>query len=503
MAGIRGSDESIGRRLTGFMVVGFLALLAVGLAAAWTTSRGQTHIRWLAHSYEVQNAILDARQTIERGETSRRGYLLAPRQTDFLAIYRNSANAVPLRLKHLRRLVRDNPEQTALYRLLLAQMQRLAAIREHSLDLIAAGRVVEARGAFDTEHSAVPMADIRETLDRMSAAEQKLLDVRERDVVDSERMFYAVLVLSAVLLLIVAITSLATVLGYTRDLGRSRDALASLNAHLEEMVADRTQDLTRANEEIQRFAYIVSHDLRSPLVNVMGFTAELEAAAGSLRTLVDRVEAEAPALASPDAALAAREDLPEAIGFIRSSTQRMDRLINAILQLSRYGRRVLSPERLDVSAIVDQVRDTLAHRLAEAEAVLEVSGRLPDVVSDRFSIEQVLSNLIENAVKYLRPGVPGRIVVSGRYEGTRVVYEIADNGRGIAASDHARVFDLFRRSGAQDRPGEGIGLATVRALVFRLGGLIDLTSTLGEGTTFRLSFPRTLAHSDNVQDTPQ
>jgi signal transduction histidine kinase len=378
-------------------------------------------------------------------------------------------------------------------------VQRLAAIRERLLDLIAAGRVAEARAAFDTEHSVMPMATIRDTLDEMSTAEQKLLDVRERDVVDSERMFYAVLVLSAVLLLIVAITSLLTVLGYTRDLGRSRDALTSLNANLEEMVAHRTEDLTRANEEIQRFAYIVSHDLRSPLVNVMGFTAELEAATGSLRALIDRVEAEAPALASQEATLAAREDLPEAIGFIRSSTQRMDRLINAILQLSRHGRRVLSPERLDVSAMVDQVRETLAHRLAEADAVLEVSGRLPAVVSDRFSIDQILSNLIENAVKYLRPGVPGRIVVSGRYEGARVVYEIADNGRGIAESDHARVFDLFRRSGAQDRPGEGIGLATVRALVFRLGGLIDLTSTLGEGTTFRLSLPRTLDRQDKPQ----
>ncbi|MEH3047501.1 sensor histidine kinase [Sphingomonas adhaesiva] len=503
MAGDGRNDDSIGRRLTGFMVVGFLALLAVGIAAWWTTSRGQTHIRWLAHSYEVQNAILDARQTIERGETSRRGYLLAPAQRDFLAIYRNSAHAVPARLKHLRRLVRDNPEQSALYARLLMQMQALAVIRERSLDLIATGRVAEARAAFDTEHSALPMAMIRDTLDQMSAAEQRLLAIRERDVIDSERMFYAVLVLSGVLLLIVAITSLLTILGYTRDLSRSRDALATLNAHLEEMVTERTADLTRANEEIQRFAYIVSHDLRSPLVNVMGFTAELETAATPLRALVDRVAAEAPALADEAATLAAREDLPEAIGFIRSSTQRMDRLINAILQLSRHGRRTLAPERLDVAAMVDQIGETLAHRLTEADAVLEVSGRLPTVVSDRFSVEQILSNLIENAVKYLRPGVPGRITVRGRHEGARIIYEIADNGRGIAAADHARVFDLFRRSGAQDRPGEGIGLATVRALVFRLGGLIDLTSTLGEGTTFRLSLPLALAPHDKIQDKPQ
>jgi signal transduction histidine kinase len=114
------------------------------------------------------------------------------------------------------------------------------------------------------------------------------------------------------------------------------------------------------------------------------------------------------------------------------------------------------------------------------------------VISDRFALDQVFSNLIENAVKYLRPGVPGRIVVSGRRDSERVVYTVADNGRGIDPRDHARVFDLFRRSGAQDTPGEGIGLATVRALVFRLGGIIALESNLGQGATFTLSLPLTL-----------
>ena len=121
-------------------------------------------------------------------------------------------------------------------------------------------------------------------------------------------------------------------------------------------MTERTADLTRANDEIQRFAYIVSHDLRSPLVNVMGFTAELETATGQLRALVDRAEAEAPHLLASDDAAAAREDLPEAIGFIRTSTQKMDRLINAILQLSRQGRRVLMPAPVDVASVVEDDR---------------------------------------------------------------------------------------------------------------------------------------------------
>ena len=118
-------------------------------------------------------------------------------------------------------------------------------------------------------------------------------------------------------------------------------------------MSERTADLQRANDEIQRFAYIVSHDLRSPLVNVMGFTAELEAATKPLADLVDRIEAEQPDLLTKEAALAAREDLPEAAASSASSTQKMDRLINAILKLSREGRRVLTPEPIDLAALVE------------------------------------------------------------------------------------------------------------------------------------------------------
>ena len=492
-------DKGIGRRLRGVMVVAFLALILAGGAAVWMTGRSQQHIRAVSHTYEVENAVLDARQLLERGETTRRGYLLAPGQRDFLAIYRRSAQALPDALKRIRRLTSDNPVQVAYYATLLDQVRRLVVLREESIARITAGDVAGARAAFDVEHSALPMASIRATLDRMAREERRLLTIRERDVATSERMFYVVLAVAGILLAVAVVASLLTVLGYTRDLARSHDALRALNAGLEDRVTERTADLTRANEEIQRFAYIVSHDLRSPLVNVMGFTAELESATGQLSQLVDRVEAEAPQLLTDDARFAAREDLPEAIGFIRTSTQKMDRLINAILQLSRQGRRALAPERLDIAEMVGQIRETLAHRLADADATLEVEGDLPEIVSDRFSIDQILSNLIENAVKYLRPGVPGRIVVRGHCEGSRAVFEIADNGRGIDPRDHARVFDLFRRSGTQDRPGEGIGLATVRALVFRLGGLIDLSSALGEGATFRLSLPLTYASQETVE----
>ena len=293
--------------------------------------------------------------------------------------------------------------------------------------------------------------------------------------------------------MIVGAGSIWVILRYTKDLTRSRDELRLLNEDLEGAVRERTSDLQRANDEIQRFAYIVSHDLRSPLVNVMGFTAELESAAVRLGAMMDRVETKAPDLIERDALLAAREDLPEAIGFIRTSTQKMDRLINAILRLSREGRRPITPERLDMDALVGNIVDTLRHRIDELGVEVAIGANLPDITCDRLAIEQIISNIVENAIKYLNSGRGGRVEIRGHTESGRAIFEIADNGRGIDRKDHERIFDLFRRSGQQDQPGEGIGLAHTRALAYRLGGTISVESELGRGATFRVNLPITYA----------
>ena len=272
---------------------------------------------------------------------------------------------------------------------------------------------------------------------------------------------------------------------------READAVGAELAAAAATRAKREQDLQEANDEIQRFAYIVSHDLRSPLVNIMGFTTELEA----LRDDVfDRLAALRAAVAAPDGAAAARDgelkaDFDEAIGFIKASISRMDRLINAILRLSREGRREFKPEPVDMGALAAAIRGSMTSQ-AEAAGATVTLGDLPPVVSDRLALEQIFSNLVDNALKYLQKGRPGEVILSGYQDGRSVVYEVRDNGRGIEEKDRARVFELFRRAGAQDRPGEGIGLAHVQTLIRRLGGTIGLTSRFGQGSVFTVTLPR-------------
>jgi PAS domain S-box-containing protein len=242
---------------------------------------------------------------------------------------------------------------------------------------------------------------------------------------------------------------------------------------------DAEAELKESNEEIQRYAYIVSHDLRAPLVNIMGFTGELEA-------VRDEIVAE---LGDNPKREAIERDFVEAISFIKAAINKMDSLINAILRLSREGRRTFRPEALDMAQLLQGLADAQRHQ-ADAVHAEVVIGEMPLLVADRLAVEQIFGNLIDNAIKYLAPGRPGRIEISGEKIGSRVRFEVRDNGRGIAPQDHARVFELFRRSGTQDKPGEGIGLAHVRTLVRSLGGRIDLASELGIGTTFIITMPQ-------------
>jgi PAS domain S-box-containing protein len=238
-------------------------------------------------------------------------------------------------------------------------------------------------------------------------------------------------------------------------------------------------ELRDSNEEIQRYAYIVSHDLRAPLVNIMGFTSEIEAAREDIRGALGQ----APDAGRIDA------DLAEAIGFIKAAIGKMDGLINAILKLSREGRRAFHPEPLAMTEVVQGLADAQRHQAEAAGATVAVAP-LPGIVADRLAVEQIFGNLIDNALKYLDRERPGRITVTAVEAGPWVRFAVADNGRGIAPQDHVRVFELFRRAGMQDRPGEGIGLAHVRTLVRALGGRIDLASQPGAGTTFTVTLPR-------------
>ncbi len=227
------------------------------------------------------------------------------------------------------------------------------------------------------------------------------------------------------------------------------------------------------------------------LINLKGFAGELHTACDVLQATLPAV---LPHLAAPQRADVSRtldEDIPEALGFIDTAVTRMDHLIRAILHLSRLGRRELFLEPLDMRALVQGTVQTLAHQIAQRQVQVTIDP-LPTVIADRTAMEQIMGNLLANAVAYLEPGRPGEVGVTAERRSEVTVFHVRDNGRGIAAEDIPKVFEPFRRVGRQDVPGEGMGLAYVQMLVRRHGGDIRCHSTLGVGTTltFTIAYQR-------------
>ncbi|HQT15558.1 CHASE3 domain-containing protein [Reyranella sp.] len=483
--------SSFARRTIAFLTAGVLALLAIVAVSAWLSVRTAQHAEEAVVERDIRALTTNLLAATIDAETGQRGYLLTGE-----ARYLNPFERAQPRLRGdvaaLRKLVAGDPAQLAAVDELSEVLDAKMAELTETIEQTKAGQRDAAIQTVLSDRGRLLMEKARTQLAHLISTAESRVAARLEAVTEGAEILTWVTAAGSFLIVLFAAGASWTVMNYTRELMAARIELQALNAGLEERVAERTEALTRANDEIQRFAYIVSHDLRSPLVNIMGFTSELEAAMKAVgpyvagdTTLADK------------ARLATEEDIPEALRFIRASTGKMDGLINAILKLSREGRRELRPEPVDLVTLFKNAAASVRHQTDEVGAEIAVPSSAPALVTDRLAMEQVVGNVVDNAVKYLARERPGRIVITTGETTRRVHIDITDNGRGIAEQDHERIFELFRRAGAQDRPGEGIGLAHVRALVRRLGGDITVQSELGSGTTFRIDLPRRLRVNEN------
>ncbi|HLP76734.1 MAG TPA: PAS domain S-box protein [Candidatus Paceibacterota bacterium] len=254
----------------------------------------------------------------------------------------------------------------------------------------------------------------------------------------------------------------------------------------EEKLASLAQTLAEKNKELETIVYIASHDLRSPLVNIQGFSRELTHSLDVLRSKL----APGGSLQHDDAELkrALLEDIPEALEYIQAGVTKIDTLLAGFLRYSRLGRASLKIDRIEMNSMLAGIIQAMEFQLKEAGASVQV-GLLPDCVGDSTLISQVFSNLIENAVKYRSPSRPCRVTVSGRVENDEIIYEVRDNGIGIAREHQAKVFEIFHRLNPAASDGDGLGLTITQRIMERHGGKIWLQSEAGQGAVFFVSLP--------------
>lgn len=477
---------------------GLVVLTAISAGSVYLVNKARDDNKWVVHTIEAENQINALLLEIRRAESAARGYLLT-QGTDFKADHEKAVAAIVPALDRLTRLIGDNPAQRASIEKLSAAIETRLGQFAQELDFIAQGHPDKAAALVREMASTDTTAAIGSVAAAMIQQEERLFRLRTENADRSQTLAASMTGIGSGLVVLLSLISIWLVRRSAQGRDEAETRLRDAYANLEAVVDERTADLREANNEIQRFAYIVSHDLRSPLVNIMGFTSELEELGGDIFRRIGGL-AHAPADGPPlahgapgEIALEGTdkqlsEDFSEALGFIKSSIGKMDRLISAILNLTREGRREFQPVKIDTRELIETMVSTLAHQAAEAQAEIHVEP-LPNIISDRLALEQIFSNLIDNALKYLKNGVPGEIRIRGRTKLGYAIFEISDNGRGIDPKDHQRIFDLFRRAGTQDKPGQGIGLAHVRALVRRLGGTMSVSSELNTGSTFTITLP--------------
>jgi PAS domain S-box-containing protein len=272
----------------------------------------------------------------------------------------------------------------------------------------------------------------------------------------------------------------------TRDLTERRRTEEEVRRRAAELEA-LNRELAQKNTENEMFVYSVSHDLRSPLVNLQGFSRELDKACRGLAELfaLDTVPT--------DVRLRGQTILDgkvaKSVGFIQTAVTRLSNIIDALLRLSRAGRVDYRWETVDVSQVVTQVVRAAQVTITERGATVTV-GDLPPAWGDRTAIEQVFGNLVGNALTYLDPARPGLIEIGALEpaDGGRT-YFVRDNGLGIAEGHRQKIFQAFQRAHPGVGSGEGLGLAIVARVVERHHGRVWVESTPGAGSTFFITLP--------------
>lgn len=473
------------------LLVGLVALLGIIGANIWLVERSQGYFDEVIEARIARRVAVDLRSQLQDLETGQRGFIITE-DPAYLEPYNAALPLVDEQIARLREILGPYPEAQEPLDTLEADIALKIGELNRTIGEVRAGNRDAAIALISTNEGKQAMDRIRGFVDGLiEAVDNRLTEgvANQRGTLDGLRW---ISIIGGLVILTVVSGAFWAVFSYTTELSKARREVELANSGLEERVRERTADLGKANEEIQRFAYIVTHDLRAPLVNIMGFTSELETSIVALRTYMEKrpVEADPNFIEAREAAV---EELPEAISFIRAATRKMDGLINAILKISREGRRQLKPELVDIREVAETSSSAVHHQLADNGGVIETDIRVGKLHTDRLSIEQVLGNLLDNAIKYQEPERPLKVSIRAKHApGNRVEIEVEDNGRGIADTDHERVFELFRRSGKQSQPGEGIGLAHVRTMVRSLGGDVTLRSTFGQGTTFIINLPRDL-----------
>jgi signal transduction histidine kinase len=244
--------------------------------------------------------------------------------------------------------------------------------------------------------------------------------------------------------------------------------------------------LVEKNKELENYVYVTSHDLRSPLVNIQGFSTRLKKHTDKIGELVSVSEFDQTTKDSLDELI--KQKIPHTLEYIFNSVGKMERMLNSLLQISRTGRVAMNIQQIKMHGLISKVIHTVEYQLQELKAIVDIQD-LPDCYGDEAMLNQLFSNIITNAIKYRDDQRQLKISISGVSRYKKVLYRIMDNGIGIPKEHLEKIWYVFYRVDNRNVPGDGIGLSVVKRIVEKHQGRIWVESTERYGTTFFIELP--------------
>ncbi len=481
--------------------LGFLLVLAVVLANALVAYDAQQQLARATHAVtQTHERIVGMAQLLEavlNAETGQRGFIIT-RAIEFLEPYHQNEQTVMPQLNKLTVMLADDAESRALH----AQLEPLIAGKlgelQAAIKLMESGQSEAARAAVSSQRGRHFMDQIRALLTRIEQRQVALRQTRiaERNVL----MQRALLTIFAGMLLTITVIGIAYSLS-RRELAiiaQNKANLEAANARLETRVEERTaqlnlanQELTRSNRELQDFAFVASHDLQEPLRKIQAFGDLLKQDYGGVLG----------------------DEGCDFIQRMQNASRRMDRLIKDLLAYSRVTTKAQPFAPVDLNQITQEALNDLEARIKQTGGQVTI-GALPTIEADALQMHQLLQNLIGNALKFHRLGVPPIVTVTSAVSEEKAAEDeashstsappmceipmceitVTDNGIGFDEKYLDRIFTPFQRlHGKNEYEGTGMGLAICRKVVERHGGTIIAHSQPGVGSTFLICLP--LTHS--------
>jgi len=261
----------------------------------------------------------------------------------------------------------------------------------------------------------------------------------------------------------------------------SKNHFATITADITAMKHAQDEILYKS-KELENYLYVASHDLRSPLVNIQGFSQRLQKQSSEIKAFSEKLNVETEVRKNMDKLT--NEDMPRTLNFIQTNVTKMNNLIDSLLQISRTGRMPLEIKELDMNMLLNKVIVSYNYELTELGALIKTEDLRP-CFGDENQLNQVFSNIIGNALKYRSPDRKPEIKISSKQTHNRIVYSISDNGKGIAERHLKKIWDVFYRiDPLASEAGEGIGLSITKTIVTKHKGHVWVESEENKGSTF-------------------